>query len=241
MHAYVDQLDFTGMSFDAAIRHFLQGFRLPGEAQKIDRMMEKFAERFCINNPDVRVSPHFCAHFVTVLTGFSCWNYVCRVAECHFYGSDTTVSKFVPHGACAAIRCPQVFPNADTGFVLAYSVIMLNTDAHNPNIKPERRMTRDGFVNNNRGIAAGQDLPRELLVGIYDSIVSRPITLKEDDKRREKQQVCVRACVPTKSQNLYTHAKPIVRTCVRGNAVRRCAVVTVTPPAARPRGAVCTD
>jgi Sec7-like guanine-nucleotide exchange factor len=25
----------------------LAGFWLPGEAQKIDRMMEKFAERFC--------------------------------------------------------------------------------------------------------------------------------------------------------------------------------------------------
>ena len=83
----------------------------------------------------------------------------------------------------------QVFPNADTGFVLSYSVIMLNTDAHNPNIKPERRMTKEGFISNNRGIAAGQDLPREVLSNIYDSIVSRPITLKEDDKLREKQQV----------------------------------------------------
>ena len=54
MHAYVDQMDFTGMAFDEAIRYFLKGFRLPGEAQKIDRMMEKFAERFCIDNPNVR-------------------------------------------------------------------------------------------------------------------------------------------------------------------------------------------
>jgi Sec7-like guanine-nucleotide exchange factor len=87
------------------------------------------------------------------------------------------------------IACTQVFPNADTGFVLSYSVIMLNTDAHNPNIKPERRMTKEGFISNNRGIAAGQDLPREVLSNIYDAIVSRPITLKEDDKLREKQQV----------------------------------------------------
>ncbi len=53
LHAYVDQMDFTGMVFAQGIRHFLAGFRLPGEAQKIDRMMEKFAERFCINNPEV--------------------------------------------------------------------------------------------------------------------------------------------------------------------------------------------
>ena len=45
MHAYVDSFDFQGMEFDEAIRAFLRGFRLPGEAQKIDRIMEKFAER----------------------------------------------------------------------------------------------------------------------------------------------------------------------------------------------------
>ena len=56
MHAYIDQMDFTGMAFAQGIKHFLAGFRLPGEAQKIDRMMEKFAERYCTNNPDVRYS-----------------------------------------------------------------------------------------------------------------------------------------------------------------------------------------
>lgn len=49
MHAYVDSMKFSGLKFDAAIREFLKGFRLPGEAQKIDRIMEKFAERYvCI-------------------------------------------------------------------------------------------------------------------------------------------------------------------------------------------------
>ena len=45
MHAYVDSMKFRGMKFGTAIREFLRGFRLPGEAQKIDRIMEKFAER----------------------------------------------------------------------------------------------------------------------------------------------------------------------------------------------------
>lgn len=45
MHAFVDALSFKDMKFDKAIRMFLNGFRLPGEAQKIDRIMEKFAER----------------------------------------------------------------------------------------------------------------------------------------------------------------------------------------------------
>jgi brefeldin A-inhibited guanine nucleotide-exchange protein len=99
LHAYVDQLDFTGMTFDMAIRRFLAGFRLPGEAQKIDRMMEKYAERFVACNPGV-------------------------------------------------------FPSADTAFVLAFSVIMLQTDAHSPNIKPEKKMTKASFVGNNRCVPA---------------------------------------------------------------------------------------
>ncbi|KAH9246365.1 hypothetical protein BASA81_016080 [Batrachochytrium salamandrivorans] len=50
MHAFVDALEFGGMDFVAALRFFLQHFRLPGEAQKIDRMMEKFADRYCESN-----------------------------------------------------------------------------------------------------------------------------------------------------------------------------------------------
>lgn len=44
MHAWVDGERYAGMSIDAALRRLLEQFRLPGEAQKIDRIMEKFAE-----------------------------------------------------------------------------------------------------------------------------------------------------------------------------------------------------
>ena len=50
-YAFVDLFNFTGMELDVALRHFLSFFRLPGEAQKIDRIMEKFAEKFFYNNP----------------------------------------------------------------------------------------------------------------------------------------------------------------------------------------------
>mmetsp|Transcript_7972 Transcript_7972/g.29482 ORF Transcript_7972/g.29482 Transcript_7972/m.29482 type:complete len:1752 (-) Transcript_7972:83-5338(-) len=123
MHAYVDSLDFAGMVFDDAIRHFLLGFRLPGEAQKIDRLMEKFAERFCKCNP-------------------------------------------------------SVFKTADTAYVLGYSVIMLNTDAHNPMVK--NKMKKEEFLRNNRGIdAEGRDLPQEVLEGIYDRITQNEIKMKD--------------------------------------------------------------
>lgn len=50
MHAFVDQLDFSNLPFVDALRLFLQSFRLPGESQKIDRYMLKFAERYIAGN-----------------------------------------------------------------------------------------------------------------------------------------------------------------------------------------------
>merc|ERR1719421_790134 len=131
MHAYVEAMSFADMRFDEGCRHFLSGFRLPGEAAQIDRLMEKFAERYCIDNPGT-------------------------------------------------------FANADTAFVLAFSVVMLQTDLHNPNIKPERKMTKKGFLRNNQGIDAGQDLPAEFLSDIFDRIEKEPFSLDEDDKLRER-------------------------------------------------------
>ncbi|KAG9219328.1 hypothetical protein CCMSSC00406_0001738 [Pleurotus cornucopiae] len=124
MHAFVDRLDFKNLPFVDALRLFLQSFRLPGEAQKIDRYMLKFAERFIAGNPQ----------------------------------SD--------------------FANADGAYVLAYSVILLNTDAHNPQVK--KRMTKADFVKNNRGINDNSDLPEEFLHTIYDDIVNNEIKMKDE-------------------------------------------------------------
>ncbi|ROT72630.1 putative brefeldin A-inhibited guanine nucleotide-exchange protein 1 isoform X2 [Penaeus vannamei] len=53
MCAYIDQMDFHERDFVPALRMFLEGFRLPGEAQKIDRLMEKFASRYCECNANL--------------------------------------------------------------------------------------------------------------------------------------------------------------------------------------------
>nr|XP_018670777.1 cytohesin-1 [Ciona intestinalis] len=45
--------EFTNKCLDKSLRQFLWSFRLPGEAQKIDRMMEAFAARYCECNPGV--------------------------------------------------------------------------------------------------------------------------------------------------------------------------------------------
>lgn len=126
MHAFVDLLDFRNMSFTDAVRTYLQSFRLPGEAQKIDRFVLKFAERYIAGNPKTE------------------------------------------------------FANADTAYILAFSVIMLNTDAHNPNFGKNKRMTKAEFVKNNRGINDGKNLPEEFLSDVYDEIQANEIKMKDE-------------------------------------------------------------
>jgi len=47
----------AGMPFDIAIRVYLDSFRLPGEAQKINRIMESFGARYHMQCPDLFKNP----------------------------------------------------------------------------------------------------------------------------------------------------------------------------------------
>ena len=64
-------------------------------------------------------------------------------------------------------------------YVLAFSLIMLQTDLHSTQIK--NKMTVDEFVSNNRGINNGKDLPKAYLTALYNNINAKPITLNEDE------------------------------------------------------------
>jgi len=116
--------DFENKSLDVGLRDFLWSFRLPGEAQKIDRMMEAFATQFCACNPND-------------------------------------------------------FKTVDTCYVLSFSVIMLNTSLHNPAVK--ERIQMEGFVNMNKGINDGGDIPRETLELLFNNILKTPFEIPDDD------------------------------------------------------------
>jgi brefeldin A-inhibited guanine nucleotide-exchange protein len=70
MHAFVDMIDLRNTGFVDALRAFLQAFRLPGEAQKIDRYMLKFAERYIEGNtqtPFANAGEHACLALADVV------------------------------------------------------------------------------------------------------------------------------------------------------------------------------
>ncbi|TYZ58243.1 hypothetical protein PybrP1_001004 [[Pythium] brassicae (nom. inval.)] len=122
--SYVRAISFKGLTLVESLRHFLTngGFRLPGEAQKIERMVEAFAQCF--------------------------WE-----------------------------DSPASFSSADTAMIIAYSIIMLNTDLHNPQVK-KNKMSKDQFVKNNRGIDNGKDLPKRFLEDIYEDIARHAMHIK---------------------------------------------------------------
>lgn len=123
LEEFAGTFNFSEMGIDGALRTFLESFRLPGEAQKIHRVLEAFSERY-------------------------------------YHQSK------------------GIFANKDAAFVLSYSVIMLNTDQHNVQVK--KKMTEEDFIKNLRSINDGQDLPRKMLSELYHSIVRSEIKISYD-------------------------------------------------------------
>jgi len=53
---FTQEIDLSGQSFTEGLRGFLKTFKLPGEAQKIDRLVESFSETYCNKNPDGQIA-----------------------------------------------------------------------------------------------------------------------------------------------------------------------------------------
>ncbi len=47
----MSDLDFSGLRLDKALRVLLRSVRVPGEAQKVERLMEVFGRRYSQCNP----------------------------------------------------------------------------------------------------------------------------------------------------------------------------------------------
>ena len=118
LQCMIYDMDFSGLHLDIALRQLLAEVHIPGEAQKIEKLVEVFSRRY--------------------------------------------------------IECNQMFVSGfkapDTIFILAYAMVLLNTDLHNKSIKPEKRMRQEDFLRNLRGIDAGRNVDEDMLKGIYDRI-----------------------------------------------------------------------
>ncbi|KAF8606445.1 Sec7-domain-containing protein [Ceratobasidium sp. AG-I] len=73
---------------------------------------------------------------------------------------------------------PAGIKSEDAVFVLSYSVIMLNTDLHNP--QNRKRMTITDYRKNLKGVNDGTDFDPEYLQAIYDGLRKREIIMPEE-------------------------------------------------------------
>ena len=85
---------------------------------------------------------------------------------------------------CAS-STPEGIANEDAVFTLTYSIIMLNTDQHNPNVKNEKRMTANDFTKNLRGVNGGGDFAPDYLEEIYKSIRTNEIILPDEHNNQQ--------------------------------------------------------
>lgn len=53
LDSFCEELDLSGTAVDVALRKFQSYFRMPGEAQKIERLMQAFSQRYAKCNPEV--------------------------------------------------------------------------------------------------------------------------------------------------------------------------------------------
>ncbi|MDC0525587.1 hypothetical protein OAO87_01215 [bacterium] len=94
----LERCEFAGMPLDSALRKMIAFIKLPGEAQKIDRIVSQFATRYMACNPNTPID------------------------------------------------------HEDTAGILAFSLVMLNVDAHNNNIPQKKKMTEQQYIRNLKGV-----------------------------------------------------------------------------------------
>ena len=106
---------------------FFSSIRLPGESQQIERIVEAFSAKYSADLSNNKI----------------------EIEDKKTVNNDpeSMTEDDVIH----------VQPDADSVFVLSYSIIMLNTDFHNPQVR--EHMSFDDYSNNLRGCYNGKDFP----------------------------------------------------------------------------------
>ena len=122
----LERCDFHELELDVALRKFISFIKLPGEAQKIDRIVSQFASRYMSCNPTTPID------------------------------------------------------HEDTCGILAFSLVMLNVDAHNANISLKKKMTEAQYIRNLKGICKDGGSPREqMVIGYYARITRYEWSVEE--------------------------------------------------------------
>ncbi|KAF9354447.1 hypothetical protein BGX34_011018 [Mortierella sp. NVP85] len=132
LRIHMDSFDFRRDPIDLALRKFLLDFHFPKEAQQIDRVLEAFASRYHVCNP-------------------------------------------------------QLFRSGDVVYTIAFSLMLLHTDAHNRNVR--HKMTKEQYVRQAKTIDGVNTIPADILEVLYDNITFLKFVYAEDELDVDGQRI----------------------------------------------------
>ncbi|KAK9728472.1 GDP/GTP exchange factor for ARF [Basidiobolus ranarum] len=148
LKSFIELFDFKNKRIDEAMREMLETFRLPGEAQQIERIIETFATTYFATEP-------------------------AEVAS------------------------------QDGTFVLSFSVIMLNTDLHNPRVK--NRMSFEDYQKNLRSVNNGRNFSSDYLQAVYKAISKKEIIMPDEHEGQLGFEYAWKELVQkSETRNIYT-------------------------------------
>ncbi|KAF2078696.1 hypothetical protein CYY_000067 [Polysphondylium violaceum] len=128
LYKYIESFNFKDKLIDVALRELISCFLLSSESSTIDKIVEKFAEKYYNDNSGV--------------------------------GSNS------------------IFSNAESIYLLSYTIIILSTDLHNPSINT--KLTHSEWIKMNSKINNRMDFDEKFLLDIYNRVNQEPFKIMSD-------------------------------------------------------------
>lgn len=175
---YLQELDFYGLQIDLGLRKFLSTFRLPGEAQKIERIVDCFGQRYvqCQQQQQQPLAASLTsANIITASLSSQK-----QLQHNNPMINPTKQQQQSANNTLIGHKNNLILLTKDEIFILTFAIIMLNTDLHSPSLKTTSRMSAAQFVNNLRGVFKSQTINESDLVEIYERVKANQITTTPD-------------------------------------------------------------
>ena len=191
---YLQELDFAGLQIDAALRKFSSTLRMPGEAQKIERFVDYFAQRYIqcqqqqasttmtsaesMANQQQQQQQQSASAFQQSTKATPTGNNSKRQQQQQPSGKRN--QSATSNNSAQRNQNNLTLLSRDEIFILTFAIIMLNTDLHSPSLKSQARMSGQQFINNLRGVFKSQTINESDLMEIYERVKAQQIVTAPD-------------------------------------------------------------
>ena len=200
------------MEVDIALRHFLGFFRLPGEGKMVDRIIEKFGDRYFKDNPNI---PYFTSADAPYVLSFSI---VMLATDLHSPSTVRCLGRWDTQVAGTESPC-----GVPTQFRTHTAARSQQAATSNARAQVDKIKIED-WIKNNRLMPELKDFPDSYFHDLYARIKAKRILLRdekfmEDAMRRDTKQIISKLQNMMKDQTTFFHSayighvKPMFEIC----------------------------